>query len=610
VNNIRSTLVIVWRIAAPYFRSEDKWAGRVLLAAVIAIELSLVAIDVLINQWNNRFYNSLQDKNWDNFVREVGIFTVLAFCSIGLSVYQLYLNQWLQIRWRRWLTNRYLGEWLHDANHYRMQLQGDAADNPDQRISEDLRLFVDRTLDIGLNLLNSVVTLASFVVILWGLSAAAPLHLLGRDFPIPGYLVWAALIYAVFGTALTQWIGAPLVNLDFQQQRFEADFRFNLVRVRENSEQIALLRGEGAERGQLSTRFGNISHNWHAIMSRTKRLTAFTTSYAQAAVIFPIILLAPAYFADKIQLGGMVQSANAFESVRKALSVFVTIYRTLAEWRAVVARLDGFEMAIQSAAKLKTGSPLIDIVRTTGSDGIDLSALLVRLPNGTPLVSADGFSIRGNQRMLITGPSGAGKSTLFRTIAGIWPFGSGSIAVPAHATLMMLPQRSYFPIGPLRAAIVYPAEADSFSPDRVSGALVAVGLPKLAERLEEEAHWNRMLSLGEQQRLGLARALLHAPQFLFLDEATASLDEPSEAKLYRLLQEKLPATTIVSIGHRSTLEAFHERNVELAPGDDGFALQDRGEGTQPPQDVRASAAAKGSTKAGGAAGGARHKQTD
>jgi vitamin B12/bleomycin/antimicrobial peptide transport system ATP-binding/permease protein len=592
VNNIRSTLAIVWRIAAPYFRSEDKWPGRLLLAAVIVIQLVQVAIDVLVNQWNNRFYNALQDRNWDNFVREIGIFTVLAFCSIGLAVYQFYLNQWLQIRWRRWLTNRYLGEWLHDANHYRMQLQGDAADNPDQRVSDDLRTFVERTLDIGLNLLGSVVTLASFIVILWGLSAAAPLHLLGRDFPIPGYLVWAALIYAVFGTALTQWIGAPLVRLDFQQERFEADFRFNLVRVRENSEQIALLRGESAERAQLSTRFGNIVDNWYAIMTRTKRLIAFTTSYEQAALIFPLVLLAPAYFADKIQLGGMVQSANAFESVRKALSVFVTIYRALAEWRAVVARLDGFEMAIQSAAKLKTDFPAIDIVTKAGRDAIDLTELLVRLPDGTPLVSADGFRVRGNERTLLTGPSGAGKSTLFRTIAGIWPYGSGTIAIPAGATLMMLPQRSYFPIGSLKEAIVYPAQADAFSSQQVSDILTAVGLAKLAPRLEEEAHWSRMLSLGEQQRLGLARALLHAPQFLFLDEATASLDEASEAELYRLLREKLPATAIVSIGHRSTLEAFHERKVALASGDDGYALQDRGEVARPPQADKSPQAAK------------------
>jgi putative ATP-binding cassette transporter len=577
VNNIRSTLATVWRIAAPYFRSEDKLAGRALLAAVITIELSLVGIDVLLNQWNNRFYNALQEKDWDGFVREIGIFSLLAACYIALAVYQLYLNQWLQIRWRRWLTSHYLGEWLQDANHYRMQLQGDAADNPDQRITDDVKLFVERTLDIGVGLLSATVTLGSFIVILWGLSGASPLTIFGREFTIPGYLVWGALIYAVFGTALTQWIGSPLVNLDFQQQRYEADFRFNLVRVRENSEQIALLQGERAERQRLSERFGRVVDNWYGIMQRTKRLTAFTASYAQAAVIFPYVLVAPAYFADKIHLGGMMQTASAFSSVQKALSFFVSIYRALAEWRAVVARLDGFEMAIGSAAALTKRTDSIHVVPSPGSDKIELEQLLVRLPNGRPLVSADGFSIRSNERTLVTGPSGAGKSTLFRAIAGVWPFGRGSIVIPAKTELMMLPQRPYFPVGSLKAAIAYPAEAGSLGTDRIRDALIAVGLPQLASQLEEDAHWNRILSLGEQQRLGLARALLHAPQYLFLDEATASLDEASEARLYRLLEEKLPATTIVSIGHRSTLEAFHQRHVVLSPNGDQFLLQNRRE---------------------------------
>jgi putative ATP-binding cassette transporter len=577
VNNIRATLATVWRIAAPYFRSEDRLAGWTLLAAVIVIELSLVGIDVLLNQWRNRFYNALQERNWDTFVSEVGVFTILAAGNVVLVVYQLYLNQWLQIRWRRWMTSRYLGEWLHDANHYRVQLQGDAADNPDQRITDDVKLFVERTLDIGVGLLSAMVTLASFVVILWGLSAAAPLHIFGSEFAIPGYLVWGALIYAIFGTALTQWIGSPLVNLDFHQQRLEADFRFNLVRVRENSEQIALLAGESAERQRLSERFGRVVDNWYAIMSRTKRLTAFTRSYSQAAVIFPYILVAPAYFADKIQLGGMMQTGSAFDSVQTALSFFVSVYRTMAEWLAVVARLDGFEMAIASANAHATGPGSIEAVASTGSDSIDLRQLLVRLPNGTPLVSADGFSIHSHERILVTGPSGAGKSTLFRAIAGVWPFGSGAVAVPAKATLMMLPQRPYFPVGPLKDAIVYPAPAGAFSAERVRNALTSVGLPQLAQRLDEDAHWNRMLSLGEQQRLGLARALLHAPQYLFLDEATASLDEASEAALYRLLEEKLPDTTIVSIGHRSTLTAFHQRNVVLVREGDRFALQNRGE---------------------------------
>ena len=581
MSNIRSTLATVWRIAAPYFRSEDKWAGRALLAAVITTELAIVGLSVLLNQWNSRFYNALQERNWDIFVTEIIYFCVLAAIFTVISVYQLYLNQWLQIRWRRWMTAHYLGEWLHQANHYRMQLQGDAADNPDQRMTDDVKLFVERTLNIGVGLLSSIVTLASFVVILWGLSNAAPLHMFGRDFEIPGYLVWGALIYAVLGTVLTHLIGWPLVGIDFRQQQYEADFRFSLVRVRENSEQIALLRGDEAERERLLARFGRVVENWLAIMSRTKKLTAFTASYSQASVIFPYILVAPAYFAEKIQLGGMMQTGSAFSSVQGALSFFITIYRQLAEWQAVVNRLDGFEAGIAAANRLATRSDRIHVVEAAGDGAIDLKALAVQLPNGSPLVTADGFSLRKDERTLVTGPSGSGKSTLFRAMAGIWPFGTGSIAIPARATMMMLPQRPYFPVGSLRGAVEYPGREGSFTTSQISQAVEAVGLPRLASQIDEHGHWNRMLSLGEQQRLGLARALLHAPQYLFLDEATASLDEPSEAALYGLLREKLPATTIVSIGHRSTLEAFHQRNVVLARDGDKFALQESGGNAKP-----------------------------
>ena len=577
MTGFKTTLATIWRLAVPYFRSDDRIMGRALLAAVIAIELSIVGINVLINQWNARFYNALQERNWDTFVNELLIFCVLAGVYIVLAVYQLYLNQWLQIRWRRFLTTRYLGEWLGQGIHYRMQLAGDAADNPDQRIAEDIRQFIDGgsngvgVLPIGLGLLNAVVTLGSFVIILWGLSEAAPLTLFG--WMIPGYLVWAALVYAIAGTLLTHLIGRPLTALNFNQQRYEADFRFNLVRVRENSEQIALLHGEAAERTRLLDRFSAVAANWISIMKRTKQLTFLTASYSQASVVFPIVVVSPAYFAGHIQLGGLTQTASAFNSVQAALSFFINVYRQFAEWRAVIERLAGFEASIAAARAIGATTSAIKVVPSDAAQ-VRLDGLEVTLPSGKPVVVADEVSIAPHDQVLVTGPSGAGKSTLFRAIAGIWPFGRGTVTVPQGAKALTLPQRPYLPIGTLEAAVSYPSEPGTFDSARIRDLLVAVGLPAMAERLEEQAHWNRMLSLGEQQRLGIVRAILHEPDFLFLDEATASIDEPAEARLYKLLQERLPNATIVSIGHRSTLAAFHKRGLTLVREGERYRMRD------------------------------------
>jgi len=575
VRGMMTTLATVWRIASPYFRSEDRWAGRLLLASVVAIELSIVGLTVLLNSWNARFYNALQDKNWDAFVYQLGYFSVLAAIFVALAVYQLYLNQWLQIRWRRWLTRAYLDHWMAGSNHYRMQLLGDAADNPDQRIAEDINSFISSTLNIGLQLLNSLVSLFSFMIILWGLSAEAPLHLFGMSVNIPGYLLWAALLYSIIGTAFTHLIGRALIALNFQQQRYEADFRFSLVRVRENAEQIALLAGEPAERDRLLMRFGNVVSNWLAIMSRQKKLTFFTACYSQAAVVFPFIMVSPAYFAGAVQLGGLMQTANAFGQVQSALSVFVTLYRSLADWRAVIERLDGFDRSVGAAQALAVTPPVIAVTPDDGAT-ITLKDLAVRLPNGMPLVNAAELMIAAGDQVLVNGPSGSGKSTLFRAMAGIWPFGSGTVTVPRNAKVMMLPQRPYFPIAPLAAAVAYPAEPGTFDNATVAELIAAAGLPALATRVEEEAHWNRMLSLGEQQRLGIARAILLAPDYLFLDEATASLDEDAEAAVYKLLKQRLPHTTLVSIGHRSTLAAFHRRRLTLSREGDRFWLRDSG----------------------------------
>lgn len=569
-----TTLATIWRLAAPYFRrSDDRRIGLLLLAAIIGIELSIVGITVLINQWNARFFNAIQDRAWDAFVSELLFFCALVAAFIVLAVYQLYLNQWLQIRWRRWMTAQYLGRWLDEANHYRMQLLGDAADNPDQRIADDVRLFIERTLGLGIEFLGSTVTLASFVVILWGLSASAPLVLFGSTWAVPGYLVWAALVYAAAGTALTHLIGRPLIALNFNQQRYEADFRVDLVRVRENAEQIALLKGETAERARLMDRFGGVVTNWLAIMNRQKKLTFFTAGYNQVSVVFPYVVVSPAYFAGSLQLGGLTQTASAFASVQSALSFFINAYRQLAEWRAIIERLAGFDAAMEAASALARRPTGIRIAAEAGDGRIAIESLDVELPLGIPLVAADNLVVASGERILVTGPSGAGKSTLFRAIGGIWPFGSGEVRVPAGARVMILPQRPYLPNGTLAAAVTYPAMPGGQDMAKLREVVEAVGLGALAGRLDEAAHWSRTLSLGEQQRLGIARAILAAPDFLFLDEATASLDEESEARLYELLHKRLPDCCIVSIGHRATLKPFHDRVLSLSLEKTGHRLR-------------------------------------
>ncbi|WP_394074058.1 ABC transporter ATP-binding protein/permease [Xanthobacter albus] len=562
VRALLSLLGDIRRLAVPYFRSEERWVAIGLLAAVIALELAWVGATVILNEWNVAFYNAIQDKDFAAFQKQLLIFCAIAVCAICVAVYQIYLKQWLEIRWRRWLTRRYLHAWLSDEVHYRLRLSGDAADNPDQRIAEDVQLFVGRTIGVGIGLLGTVVSLISFSVILWNLSGPLAFSLFGHELSVPGYLFWAALVYAAAGTWIAHFIGRPLVRLNYDQQRYEADFRVDLVRVRENGEQIALLHGEGAEDRRLESRFTRVWGNFFSLMKAQKRLTWFTAGYNQISTIFPYVVVAPAYFSGQIQLGQLMQTASAFGSVQGSFSFFVSSYVTLAEWVSVVQRLTGFEQAI-ARARAQAENPAFAAAAHAEGPALGLSGVEVRLPGGAPLVATGELSIDRGECVLITGPSGAGKSTLLRAIAGIWPHGEGRIARMAGQTVMVLPQKPYVPAGRLDAALAYPRPAESVPRDAAEAALQAVGLSGLVARLDEEALWPHVLSLGEQQRLSLARALLEKPDVLLLDEATSALDEAAEAQLYRLLRTALPGATFISIGHRSTLVGLHDRVLHL-----------------------------------------------
>lgn len=561
-----------WSLIKPYWQSEEKFMAWLLLGTVIALTLAMVYMSVQFNQWYNLFYNSLQEKDKHEFFHQMLRFALLATIYIVMAVYSIYLNQMLQIRWRRWLTDKYLNRWLAERTYYRMQLIGNPADNPDQRIAEDLRLFVEETLSLSLGLLNAVVTLASFAGILWVLSGPLAIPYNGGEIVIPGYMVWVALIYAIVGTWLTHKIGRPLIGLNFNQQRFEADFRFGLVRFRENAEGVALYRGEQDEKRNFDGRFVNVIDNWWRIMKRQKMLMWFTAGYSQAAVIFPFLVASPRYFSGAIQLGGLIQISNAFGQVQGALSWFIGAYNMFASWKATSDRLLGFHYAIEDARAQSQRSAGVALSADEKTDDLVIEDMQIYLPNGKGLLTAPSALIKSGESLLIRGPSGAGKSTLFRAIAGIWPFGGGRIRLPQNFRVLFLPQRPYLPIGTLRQVVSYPHSDADFSDERIVEVLRACGLPELVGRLDDAQHWAQQLSPGEQQRIAFARALLHKPGWLFMDEATSALDESSEAVLYGLIKQRLPDTTLISIGHRPSLAGFHTRSLELKENDDGVRV--------------------------------------
>ena len=553
----------------PYWFSEDRWAAWGLLLAVVLLTLGMVYLTVLLNQWNNTFYSALQDKDLVAFRGQLFRVTWLIGIFILLAVYQAYLNQMLEIRWRRWLNDRYLRAWLADGAYYRMQLVARETDNPDQRIAEDVHLLAAHTLGLFTGGLRAIVTLVTFVAILWGLSGTLTVPVGVFSITIPGSMVWVAVLYAIVGTWLTDWLGRPLVRLNFDRQRYEADYRFSLVRFRENTEGVALYHGEADEFRGFRKRFEHVVGNWWGIMRRQKRMAYFTSGYGLGAWIVPSIVAAPRYFRGELGLGGLMQTTQAFQQVQDALSFFIQSYKEIAAWSAVVERLAGFERALEHVRYQSTDG---GVRRAEGHpthltvEGVDLD-----LPDGQPLMANINLSLLRGETVLLGGASGSGKSTLVRAIAGIWPFGRGEIQVPQDGRVLFLPQRPYLPIGTLREVVSYPMPPSGVDDKMLREALEAVGLTELAGRLDESGHWALQLSPGEQQRIAFARALVQKPDWLFLDEATSALDEATETFLYRLARERLPDAMMFSIGHRATLDTLHTRRLMVEPGVKGPA---------------------------------------
>lgn len=555
---MRNLALQFWALAGPYWRSEERWKSGAILAVVIALSLGSVYITVLFNLWYALFYNALQDRNFAAFSYQILRFSVLAALYIVAGVYRVYLRQMLQIRWRNWLTNRYVARWLQNDAYYHMQLLNGATDNPDQRIQEDINTFAGQTLILGLGLLDSAVTLASFAAILWGLSGT--LEIAGLS--IPGYMLWAAIVYSILGTWLTNRIGRPLIALNYQQQQYEANFRFALVRLRENAEGIALFGGEETEAKHFAARFANVVTNWWGIMQRQKLLTFFSSGYTQIAIIFPFVVAAPRYFAGAFQLGQLIQTAQAFGQVQTALSWFVTSYTDVADWKATVNRLVGFEQALAETGRAK-GKGLVQ-TGIAGSRALSVSKANIYLPDGSPLLTNLNFQVLAGSRVLVSGPSGVGKSTLLRTLSGIWPYCDGNISLPKGDRTLFFPQKPYLPLGTLKDAVCYPDLPSSHPGDEVKAALAMCGMAPFSSRLEEYGNWALQLSPGEQQRLAFVRALLLRPHWLFLDEATSALDEDSEEVVYEALLECLEGCAIVSVAHRRSLARFHDRQIVFA----------------------------------------------
>lgn len=549
----------VWYLTKSYWQSEEKKKAFFLLGCIIALTLGVVYMLVMLNQWNNSFYSALQNYDAKKIFDELIHFSWLAAIYILLAVYSYYLQQTLILNWRRWLTTRFIDIWLQNKTYYNLQMFGKDTDNPDQRISEDVRQFVEMTLSFGIGILKAFCTFASFVVILYNLSGSLSFTFMGKTWTINGYMLWASLLYSVIGTYITHIVGRKLVKINFIQQKYEADFRFSMIRLRESAESVAFYRGEAQEGSVFKQRFKMLLDNFWKLVNKQKQLVFLNSGYSQIAIIFPFVVAMNRYLTKEVTLGGLMQVASAFGRVQDSLSYFVDMYSSIAQWQAVVMRLTCFGHHMHDVYQQ---AERFHVERFAAADVVEVNNMQINLPDGKPLLENISFTLHPGHNVLIKGVSGSGKSTLLRAISGIWPFVDGKIFLPERDKLMFIPQKSYLPLGTLRAALNYPGNKPIDDTELIYLMdLCQIGY--LKDKLDLEADWSHVLSVGEQQRLAFVRAHIQQPQWLFLDEATSALDEDTEANMYSLLQERLQQTTVVSVGHRSTLNKYHELVLRL-----------------------------------------------
>ncbi|MBV9014555.1 MAG: ABC transporter ATP-binding protein/permease, partial [Alphaproteobacteria bacterium] len=565
-------------LAAPYFSSDERWAAWLMTGGVVLLTLLQIGFAIRLNVWNRDFFNALEGRDWHAFLYQMGLFGLLCAATMGVAVYQTYIKQLLQLRWRKWLNAKLTHQWLADGLHYQLTFIETGVDNPDQRIAENVKHATEKAVEFSLGIFEKAVTLISFISILWTVSGSLQVPLGDWSFEIPGYMVFAALLYAGIGSGLTYFVGQPIVAANLRQNATEADYRFSLVRLRENSEAIAMIRGERDENRVLTRYFGEVLASTMGLMRAQRRLMWLTSFYATVGIVYPTLVASPRFFAGAITLGVLMQITAAFGQVQSSLNYFVDNYPRIAEWRSNVERLLEFEDALNSSGEAThdtgevTTIALSDCTTEGCEEALNFEDLQITTIEGNIVIEDANTTIKKGERVLIVGPSGSGKSTLFRAISGLWPWGAGKIVLPDQARVMFMPQRPYLPLGPLRSALTYPASARKFSAAQLKAVLNRCGLDHLQDRLEERERWDRVLSGGEQQRLAFCRLLLHKPDWVFMDEATSALDEEMQQSIMRLFDEELAGTTLVSIAHRPGMEAFHSRTLKLVMSEEGARL--------------------------------------